>query len=614
MSVRERYANNASTSLNGSINNSVTSITVASSSGFPSYGTFRILVESEIMIVTNVSGTTWTVVRGAEGTTAASHADSTPVVQVVTAGSLTSIIEDNWLQAAHAPVRGQIRDASGNLMTVSSFSWVNQGSSTATDVAGGIWLVKPSHSGESVSALAMTAPSTPYTVTFGIRPATTNLESNQGTSGEPHCLVGFRDSSSGRIHTIERVFRQNQQRIRISRMASATSRSTDDLYINAGVSPQDHWVRITDDGTDFTFELSPDGVNWWEVFSIARTTYTASPNQIVFGANGDSQNAFHYGTYLFHMSFSAPKREVFGNNSESTLNGSINNSTTSVTVTSASSFPSTGNFRVRVEDEIMLVTGVSGNTFTVQRGIESTSAASHADGLPIYHILTAGALDQLIKDNVVGGLSVPLYGKITDKDGNAQTASSFTWLNQGSATVSDVEDLILLSTPAEGSINVRGLRQTIPSASTWVWTVGVNTQFHTGFQTTQYDDGQPMFLIGTRQSADSKMETVEFRYRYSNPHARVTRWTNNTTVSSTVRVATCFDGFGDVLWLRIEKTSTNYIYSFSNDGVNFLELANGSYNTFLSGTIDECIIAASANNRDQTSLPLQALIVHSSFS
>jgi hypothetical protein len=54
------------------------------------------------------------------------------------------------------------------------------------------------------------------------------------------------------------------------------------------------------------------------------------------------------------------------------------------------------NFRIRVDDELMLVTGVSTNTFTVTRGIEGTSAAAHADGALVTHVLTAGSLGQAI--------------------------------------------------------------------------------------------------------------------------------------------------------------------------------------------------------------------------
>ena len=68
------------TTLNGAINSSVTSITVASAAALPLEGEYRVLVESELMTVTAGQGTTsLTVTRGVDGTTAASHADAKSV-------------------------------------------------------------------------------------------------------------------------------------------------------------------------------------------------------------------------------------------------------------------------------------------------------------------------------------------------------------------------------------------------------------------------------------------------------------------------------------------------------------------------------------------------------
>tara|TARA_R110001583_G_scaffold168228_1_gene321040 strand:- start:297 stop:2429 length:2133 start_codon:yes stop_codon:yes gene_type:complete len=72
-----KFTNNAATTLAAGINNSVTSITVASSSTFPSisgsnyfYATFDDLTNNEVVKVTAVSGTTWTVVRAQDDTSA----------------------------------------------------------------------------------------------------------------------------------------------------------------------------------------------------------------------------------------------------------------------------------------------------------------------------------------------------------------------------------------------------------------------------------------------------------------------------------------------------------------------------------------------------------------
>lgn len=88
--------------------------------------------------------------------------------------------------------------------------------------------------------------------------------------------------------------------------------------------------------------------------------------------------------------------EQFSNSARTTLNGAINNSQTTLVVADASAFPSVPQFRIRIDNEIMKVTGVSGTTFTVVRAAEAvagtTLAATHADGALVQGILTAGAM------------------------------------------------------------------------------------------------------------------------------------------------------------------------------------------------------------------------------
>ena len=95
--------------------------------------------------------------------------------------------------------------------------------------------------------------------------------------------------------------------------------------------------------------------------------------------------------------------ENFANTYQTTLNdaGGIDSSVTSLVVTSATGAPS-ANFRIKIDSELMLVTGVAGTTFTVTRGVESTTAASHADGAAVTHVLTAGGLDTHLDERFVG--------------------------------------------------------------------------------------------------------------------------------------------------------------------------------------------------------------------
>lgn len=80
------HSNNFSTTLNGAINSSTTSVIITSATGFPSIGggvTCNITVQEnttvEIMTVTARSGTTLTVTRGAEGTTPSAFSDASTV-------------------------------------------------------------------------------------------------------------------------------------------------------------------------------------------------------------------------------------------------------------------------------------------------------------------------------------------------------------------------------------------------------------------------------------------------------------------------------------------------------------------------------------------------------
>jgi Tfp pilus assembly protein PilX len=75
-----RVGPGANTTLSGAITASATTMTVASASGFPTSGTYPIRVDDEQMTVTaGAGGTTWTITRGVNGTTGASHAANASV-------------------------------------------------------------------------------------------------------------------------------------------------------------------------------------------------------------------------------------------------------------------------------------------------------------------------------------------------------------------------------------------------------------------------------------------------------------------------------------------------------------------------------------------------------
>jgi hypothetical protein len=168
--------------------------------------------------------------------------------------------------------------------------------------------------------------------------------------------------------------------------------------------------------------------------------------------------------------------EIFQNSSASTLNGAINNSVTSLVVTDASKFPATGNFRIIIDSEILLVTAVSGTTFTIVRGIEGTTAAAHSNGAAITHVLTAGSFQQWLTDrgiiiNTNPGDRKPVTAGTYDEEfeGTIDTLpSGWSWVSAPSGgdtwTLNSDYPSILCLTSAGGGSNYI-LKKTISPAT-----------------------------------------------------------------------------------------------------------------------------------------------------
>lgn len=95
--------------------------------------------------------------------------------------------------------------------------------------------------------------------------------------------------------------------------------------------------------------------------------------------------------------------ELFANSSTpgsvvalTTLGAAVTD-TTGTTLTTSAAAPAAlqgaGQFRIVIDSEIMLVTGgAATTTWTVTRGAEGSTAATHSNGASIFHYLTAGAL------------------------------------------------------------------------------------------------------------------------------------------------------------------------------------------------------------------------------
>src|SRR5262245_12386964 len=192
----EQFSNFSVALLNGAITNSQTSLTVDNVSKFPTSGTFRIIIDNEVIQVNSVSGSTFTVTRGQEGTTAAAHSNGAQVTLVVTNQTMQNFRGDNVMSFSFATLSSNFgfgklgrvyspTDAPYLIEDLGSayryngpfqvskppnngdFSWVNQGSATVVTTNGAIYLEDPASASGGLRIRTKTQPSTPYSVNMG---------------------------------------------------------------------------------------------------------------------------------------------------------------------------------------------------------------------------------------------------------------------------------------------------------------------------------------------------------------------------------------------------------------------------------------------------------------
>ena len=119
--------------------------------------------------------------------------------------------------------------------------------------------------------------------------------------------------------------------------------------------------------------------------------------------------------------------DLYGGESslETTLNGGINNSVTTITVTDTAGFPTAGS--VKINSEIITYTGISTNNLTgCTRGTQGTTPASHSDGVGVVALTGWG------EASLAGGTAIDPGNWSLDNFGQILIATvfngrTFTW-------------------------------------------------------------------------------------------------------------------------------------------------------------------------------------------
>jgi hypothetical protein len=307
--MAEQYRDNATTTLNGAIDNATTTIVVTTGSVFSAVGDFHLKVDSEIMRATARVTNTITVVRAQEGTTAAPHNDLATITQILTAESLQRLgsqinLDGSWASRPtaayanegqlHLPNDGySIAKSDGSAWAPwgpifnftspidSDFSWANQGLASVDVVRDAITLTAPAQGSGSLNYRVRyaTAPATPWTLTVFL------LHDVFDSTAFLKAGILFRQSSDGKLDIFEyEATAGGNVVIRNNRMATPTSNAGGGQIASTGNLEGLHprWFRIGDNGVNRTFELSCDGRHWVRPWAdVPRTTFLTA-DQIGF--------------------------------------------------------------------------------------------------------------------------------------------------------------------------------------------------------------------------------------------------------------------------------------------------------------------------------------------
>jgi hypothetical protein len=187
--------------------------------------------------------------------------------------------------------QNRLVDASGNILTNSSFTQGNFGTSSVQDDANGsITLKMESRTQPNIVGLYKSAPSTPYTLTCHVL---TGVVHN--AAAENANAIGFRESSSSKLSWISYHYYNDTWTQYAQDWNNTTGSPANSSQIDTPAR-QDYWLRIEDDGTNLKYYKSADGYHWWEQHSELRGFhFTTGPDEIWWGGDnqGDANEMIH---------------------------------------------------------------------------------------------------------------------------------------------------------------------------------------------------------------------------------------------------------------------------------------------------------------------------------
>lgn len=302
--------------------------------------------------------------------------------------------------------------------------------------------------------------------------------------------------------------------------------------------------------------------------------------------------------------------EQYANFATTLLNGAINNSTTSVVVDDGSVFPSTGNFRIVIDSEIMVCTSRSSNTLTVTRGQEGTTGASHVDDSVVKCPLTKQSLLNLLADGIEEGLfsALPSAGQegrlyqVTDENvilrdsGSAwgpfgpiwklynPNDQSWSWgrdRDSANAVTNHGYSITLGPRASIGSGGV-GFDARITAVPSVPWTVTALFQPH------YTNAGYTQVGFGLYDNVNNLVNSIQYQCGMATSQAQLVATMGSTDISNWAgsggtNVAS-YTSFARMpyIWLRLVDDNTNHKAFWSWDGITWTQLYTHARTTYMS--------------------------------
>lgn len=275
--------------------------------------------------------------------------------------------------------------------------------------------------------------------------------------------------------------------------------------------------------------------------------------------------------------------EKWSNLGESTLSGAYTSGGASISVTSAAGFPTTGVFRVRLDNAnktIYRVDSVAGTTFA---GGAEVNDGNANNGATVVQVISRQSLERLIQSPDTSSLHAPSGVSAADFYGPTWKLppldqSGWTWTNQGGASITQSNSLVYFSVPTAATENLR-LRTVAAPATPYKFAAALfpNPMFQVNFQ---------LFGVCLRESGTGKVVSLLLECLTTGWQISQRKNTSPTVVSTTGTTGLQIL-FGPVLWLRVGADGTNITLEHSSDGLNYTTRLSEAKATFFTTAPDE---------------------------